>query len=127
MVVERIRHGKPFYEGDAGHSSHRLIKVGFSNRSMLIIPSLVGLSAGALALSFPKLKFHWQLIFSCSGFFLLVLMIYLLSQIRVYDDSHAIDDRDSLNYRRVRRALKTTAAIITAIPVVAWIIVWWSG
>ena len=49
VVVLRWRLGRPFYEGDTNHLSHRLVRLGFSpTRAVLVIWS-VAAAVGGLA------------------------------------------------------------------------------
>jgi UDP-GlcNAc:undecaprenyl-phosphate GlcNAc-1-phosphate transferase len=47
VVLWRLRHGKPFYQGDTNHLSHRLVRVGATRTSAVLIIWLAAALCGA--------------------------------------------------------------------------------
>jgi UDP-GlcNAc:undecaprenyl-phosphate GlcNAc-1-phosphate transferase len=52
VVIVRWRLGKPFYHGDTNHLSHRLVRMGFSKSTAVIILWLASAFLGSMALLF---------------------------------------------------------------------------
>jgi UDP-GlcNAc:undecaprenyl-phosphate GlcNAc-1-phosphate transferase len=50
VVLLRWRRGRPFYEGDTNHLSHRLVRLGLSRTAAVVVIWLAALAIGALAL-----------------------------------------------------------------------------
>jgi UDP-GlcNAc:undecaprenyl-phosphate GlcNAc-1-phosphate transferase len=50
VVILRWRLGKPFYQGDNNHLSHRLVKRGLTRQSAVLVIWLLATLLGALAI-----------------------------------------------------------------------------
>jgi hypothetical protein len=50
VVLIRIQNGRPVYKGDLNHFSHRLLRAGFSKKSVVSIHVLLSLFSGSVSL-----------------------------------------------------------------------------
>jgi UDP-GlcNAc:undecaprenyl-phosphate GlcNAc-1-phosphate transferase len=77
VVTIRLRHGKPVFSGDKNHLSHRLYRLGMSERRVLATICLMTL-ATALGATIPYGSTSWQLIAPAIQAFALICVMCLL-------------------------------------------------
>lgn len=56
VILIRVRNGKPIYEGDKNHFSHRLVALGMSHRRAVFFIHLLTLAVGSSALVLPLVE-----------------------------------------------------------------------
>jgi UDP-GlcNAc:undecaprenyl-phosphate GlcNAc-1-phosphate transferase len=88
VTVSRILSGRPTSVGGRDHSSHRLVAIGLSERSAVMLIWLLAAIGGAIGLAVSRAESWWSIV---AVLFLLAMTIFAiyLSGIRVYESSDA--------------------------------------
>jgi UDP-GlcNAc:undecaprenyl-phosphate GlcNAc-1-phosphate transferase len=56
VLIYRKNHGKPLFQGDKNHLAHRLMRMGYSSKTTVIILYIFSVILGTLALLLPTLR-----------------------------------------------------------------------
>ena len=77
VTVLRTLHGKPFWIGDANHTSHRLLKLGFSQRQAVLLLYLLAIGLAVTAILISTVSFGAAVL----GVALIAVLLLLISLI----------------------------------------------
>jgi UDP-GlcNAc:undecaprenyl-phosphate GlcNAc-1-phosphate transferase len=78
VTLIRLREGRPIYVGDRRHLSHRLVALGFSNRTAVSFLYLLTLSLGLGAVNLPNATVRESLVILVQSIGIVALVLVLL-------------------------------------------------
>jgi UDP-GlcNAc:undecaprenyl-phosphate GlcNAc-1-phosphate transferase len=78
VTLIRLREGRPIYVGDRRHLSHRLVALGFSNRTAVFFLYLLTLALGLGAVNLPNATVGESLVILVQSIGIVALVLVLL-------------------------------------------------
>jgi len=78
VIVIRIRAGRPIYQGDRNHLSHRLVRLGMTVPEAVLFLYLLQIVTGLGAVLIPKLPFEYGWIVLAQNVIVVVIVSLLM-------------------------------------------------
>ena len=86
VTTDRILHDRPFYLGGTDHSSHRLVKLGLSEKNAVFVLMGIGALSGSIGAPLMWVSPHMSLVFAAMLFVCLFYFGIFLGQVEVYEE-----------------------------------------
>jgi len=90
VTMSRILSGRPTSVGGRDHSSHRLVAIGLSERSAVMLLWLLAAAGGAIGIAFRESAAWWSIVAVLFAVGMTIFAVYL-GGIRVYENSDAAE------------------------------------
>ncbi|MEI8175732.1 MAG: hypothetical protein WCG78_02570 [Candidatus Omnitrophota bacterium] len=92
VTLMRTLHHRPISQGGKDHTSHRLVTLGFSERSAVLFLYLVSALCGAAALLYPRIPFAYSFVLTAAlSIGLFIFGVFLGTEVKVYSTDEADD------------------------------------
>ena len=89
VTVSRLRSGRSASQGGLDHSSHRLVAIGFSERSAVAILWALAVLAGLTGIAVRRVSLEWSGLLVAPFVLAMVIFAVYLAHVRVYEDADA--------------------------------------
>ena len=89
VTVSRLLSGRSASQGGLDHSSHRLVAIGFSERSAVAILWALAVLAGLTGIAVQRVSLEWSGLLVAPFVLAMVIFAVYLAHVRVYEDADA--------------------------------------
>lgn len=81
VTILRTYHKKPFWIGDKNHVSHRLVKLGLSERNAVLLSYIITLCLGLTAVVIQTVTYHYAMVTAGMVFLFMIIFTIILCQV----------------------------------------------